>query len=145
MSQTPRGRGLRAAAPLLAAAVCGACFALGYRAAPQPPDTVAAAPPAPAGTWLTDAAGNRCSVERYGSAAAARRALASLKDCVNCVNCDNCVDCTACVDCRWCFRGAGCAACYECRDCVACRGCSRCDDCRNCRGRDDAAHRREPD
>ncbi len=38
-------------------------------------------------TWITDDKGNRCSVEYWGSEAAARKALASLKECDNCSDC----------------------------------------------------------
>ena len=39
-------------------------------------------------TWISDANGNRCSVERWGSEEAARAALATLKDCSGCSDCD---------------------------------------------------------
>ena len=56
-------------------------------------------------TWLSDANGNRCSVEYFGSEDAARRALDSLvdcRDCTNCSCCSCCSDCSGCLDCSGC-------------------------------------------
>lgn len=59
-------------------------------------------------TWLTDANGNKCSVEYFGSEEAAKAALDSLKDCQNCVNCSDC------------SRYSGCSDCSDCSDCQNC-------------------------
>ena len=53
-------------------------------------------------TWITDAAGNRCSVQRYGSEKAARAALATLKNCSGYTGCSGCSDCSDCSDCSRC-------------------------------------------
>lgn len=58
-------------------------------------------------TWITDADGNKCSVEYFGSAGAAQKALDSLKDCRNCVNCSGCLDCSRCSRCLGCSGLAG--------------------------------------
>ncbi len=49
--------------------------------------------------WLTDAHGNKCSVEYWGSKEAAQAALDSLKDCDECINCSRCSGCSRCSDC----------------------------------------------
>jgi hypothetical protein len=67
-------------------------------------------------TWISDAKGNRCSVERWGSEAEARKALESLKDCSDCSECSDCSDCSDC------------SRCSECSGCSGCSGCSRCSD-----------------
>ena len=70
-------------------------------------------------TWLTDANGNRCSVEYWGSKKAATAALKSLKNCRNCTNCSGCSDCSRC------------SYCSDCSYCSRCSDCSGCSDCRN--------------
>ena len=67
-------------------------------------------------TWLTDARGNRCSVEYWGSEEEAQKALDSLKNCDNCTNCSDCSDCSRC------------SGCSDCSDCSGCSGCSDCSD-----------------
>ena len=80
-------------------------------------------------TWITDANGNRCSVECWGSEEAARKALNSLKDCYGCHDCSGCSDCYRCYGCSGCSR---CSRCYGCSDCYRCSGCSRCSCCYGC-------------
>src|SRR6266404_4841468 len=63
-------------------------------------------------TWLTDKNGNKCSVEYFGSAEAARKALDSLRNCSNCSNCSDCSDCSDCSNC------SNCSDCSRCSDCV---------------------------
>lgn len=53
-------------------------------------------------TWITDANGNRASVEYYGSEDAARAALATLHDCRDCTNCSGCSFCSGCLYCSGC-------------------------------------------
>lgn len=55
-----------------------------------------------ADTWISDANGNKCSVEWFGSRAAAQAALDSLKDCKDCVNCSDCSYCSGCWYCSRC-------------------------------------------
>jgi len=62
-------------------------------------------------TWITDENGNRCSVERWGSEAEARRVLATNKNCSGCFGC------------------FGCSRCFGCFGCSDCFGCSRCSGC----------------
>lgn len=69
------------------------------------------------GTWLEDDRGNKCSVEYFGSRAAAREALASLHRCRDCVNCRDCAQCYRCVRCVGCLD---CGDCKDCRDCASC-------------------------
>jgi hypothetical protein len=52
-----------------------------------------------AAEWITDARGNRCSVEYWGTKEAAQAALDSLKNCDNCTNCSRCSGCSRCSDC----------------------------------------------
>lgn len=59
-------------------------------------------------TWIEDANGNKCSVEYFGSAEAAQKALDSLVNCKNCINCSGCSDCSGC---------SGCSGCSDCSDC----------------------------
>lgn len=61
-------------------------------------------------TWISDSNGNRCSVERWGSEEAARRALESLKGCSDCSNCSNCSNCSTCSRC------SNCSNCSRCSD-----------------------------
>ena len=42
--------------------------------------------------WISDANGNRCSVETWGTDEAAQTALDSLVDCSRCVDCSGCSD-----------------------------------------------------
>src|SRR5690348_5739922 len=82
-------------------------------------------------TWLTDANGNKCSVEYFGSEEAARRALESLKECYNCTNCSHCSRCSRCWRCSGCSR---CSRCSRCSYCSYCSRCSYCSDCSRCSG-----------
>ena len=70
-------------------------------------------------TWITDANGNRASVERWGSEEAARAALATLEDCFGCSDCSDC---------------SGCSGSSGCSDCSGCSRCSGCSDCSGCSG-----------
>jgi len=45
-------------------------------------------------TWITDANGNRCSVEYWGSEAEARKRLATLENCFRCSGCSGCSRCS---------------------------------------------------
>nr|DAH75521.1 MAG TPA: hypothetical protein [Caudoviricetes sp.] len=74
-------------------------------------------------TWISDNNGNRCSVEHFGSAEAAQKALDSLKDCRNCTNCTNCTNCSRCSDCSRCSYCSDCSRCSDCSDCSYCSGC----------------------
>lgn len=47
-------------------------------------------------TWIKDANGNRCSVQRFGSAEAAKKALDSLDNCSDCSDCSDCFYCSYC-------------------------------------------------
>jgi hypothetical protein len=80
-------------------------------------------------TWLTDANGNRCSVEYWGTREAAQAALDSLKNCKNCTNCSDCSGCTNCSGCSRCSDCSGCSGCTNCSDCSGCSGCSDCSGC----------------
>jgi hypothetical protein len=81
-------------------------------------------------TWISDAHGNRCSVEMWGSEEAARTALNSL---LNCWRCSNCSRCSGCKDC-W-----NCSNCSGCEDCSGCSNCSRCSNCLDCSGCSDCS------
>src|SRR6185437_10613325 len=83
----------------------------------------------PNSQWLTDANGNRASVEYFGTVEAAQAALDSLKNCDNCTNCSGCSGCSRCSRCSDC---AGCSDCSRCSRCSDCSGCSRCSDCSRC-------------
>jgi hypothetical protein len=94
-------------------------------------------------TWISDANGNKCSIEYFGSEDAARKALASLKECENCINCSYCSycsrcsycsDCSCCSDCSECSRCSGCSGCSCCSDCSECSRCSGCSECSGCSG-----------
>src|ERR1043166_8678282 len=71
-------------------------------------------------TWISDANGNRCSVEYWGSEENAKKALDSLENCSGCSNCSDCSGCSRCSDC------SGCSRCSDCSDCFGCSGCSDC-------------------
>jgi len=66
--------------------------------------------------WVSDANGNRCSAEYFGSIEAAQAALDSLKNCKNCTNCSDCSGCLRCSDC------SGCSGCSDCSGCLRCSG-----------------------
>lgn len=85
--------------------------------------------------WVSDANGNRCSVQYFGGEEAARAALVSLVNCNNCTNCSGCSECRwcrGCRGCRWCSGCRGCRGCSGCSECSVCSGCSECKWCRGC-------------
>jgi hypothetical protein len=87
-------------------------------------------------TWLTDAYGNKCSVEYFGSAEAAQKALDSLikcKDCINCYSCYSCDSCKSCKSCYSCDSCKSCDSCYSCDSCKSCDSCYSCDSCKSCK------------
>lgn len=47
-------------------------------------------------TWVTDATGNKASVECWGSERRAMESLETLKNCTNCTDCLRCAGCTGC-------------------------------------------------
>jgi hypothetical protein len=79
--------------------------------------------------WLSDKAGNRCSVQYFGSRENAQKALDSLR---NCYDCSNCSDCSGCCNCSGCRACSGCSACSACSACRNCHGCSDCSACSHC-------------
>jgi hypothetical protein len=89
-------------------------------------------------TWISDANGNKCSVEYFGTEELAKAALDSLIDCRNCVNCSRCSDCSDCSgcsdcsDCSRCSHCSRCSGCSDCSDCSRCSHCSRCSGCSDC-------------
>lgn len=86
-------------------------------------------------TWITDAKGNKCSVEYFGSEDKAREALASLKNCTyctNCANCSDCSDCSNCANCSDCYSCSNCSDCYSCLDCHSSSNCICCHSSSNC-------------
>jgi hypothetical protein len=88
-------------------------------------------------TWIYDDNGNRASVERWGSADAARASLATLRDCTDCTDCRDCSGCSWCIDCRgcsWCSECIDCRGCSWCSECIDCHGCSWCSECIDCHG-----------
>jgi hypothetical protein len=74
-------------------------------------------------TWITDANGNRASVEYWGSEA---KAQASLQTLTRCTDCTDCTGCTRCTDCTRCMRCTGCTGCTRCTDCTGCMRCTGC-------------------
>ena len=81
--------------------------------------------------YITDARGNRASVDFWGSEKAARASLETLENCSNCTNCTNCSGCSDCSDCSYC---SGCSYCSDCSGCSDCSDCSRCSGCSDCSG-----------
>ena len=84
-----------------------------------------------AAQWLTDANGNRASVEYFGTIEAAQAALDGLKGCTDCTNCTNCTDCTLCAYCSGCL---GCTHSFDCLRCTYCHYCRRLSDRTYCAG-----------
>ena len=83
-------------------------------------------------TWISDANGNRCSVERWRSEEGARAALATLKGCHDCSDCSCCYGCSDCSDCHNCSDCSRCVGCSDSHGCSGCSGCSRCSRCSSC-------------
>ena len=95
-------------------------------------------------TWLKDDAGNRCSVEYFGSQEAAQKALDSLKNCRDCTDCSGCSGCSDCARCSGCSDCSRCSGCSYCSDCSYCSRCSYCSDCSDCSDLENAAPRGAP-
>jgi len=96
--------------------------------------------------WITDAKGNRCSVEYWGSEKEAQMALNSLVRCTGCTDCfwsvgcsdctrlTGCRNCTSCVRCSGCQDCFGCTASFQCSDSAGCSFCACCSGCKACSG-----------
>ena len=87
----------------------------------------------PERTTVSDQNNNTCTLEHFGSEAAAEAALRSLKDCSECRNCAHCTACHGCINCTHCSYCIECTESTWCTYCSHCRFCDACADSSDCR------------